>query len=152
MTIQFTGSFDIKNNMEGTRNFLLNPDKVAPCIKNLTDFTKNQDGTFDVKFKIELSSDTDGGYLNMINAKMKFILKDGDEITLSGSGRAVGSRISVSIIIKPVKIDENNTKIEWRSTIDAGLILKAIGNDKFEKIANKIIEDIISNVAERCNL
>ncbi|MDP7982440.1 MAG: SRPBCC domain-containing protein [Conexivisphaerales archaeon] len=144
-----SGKVDLKVPKERVLAFAANPDEFSKVLPNLQEFEKKEEGKFTAKFKAELPPDMKKGLLaNLSNVgiKMNFqISTEGDSVAVHGEGRSMGMKIVIDLKMD-MTASADGTEIAWNADVDAGMILRMMGEQNFKKVADGIIEQMIGNV------
>ncbi|MGC8635664.1 MAG: CoxG family protein [Thermoprotei archaeon] len=129
--------------------FVTDPDQFSTCLPNVQEFEKKTPQEFTAKFKVELPTDMRKGLLaNLANVgiKMNFqISTEGDSVAVHGEGRSMGMKVSIDLKMV-VSEAAGKTGIDWNADVNAGMIMKLMGEDNFKKVADEIINQLVSAV------
>ncbi len=148
--MEFGGEITIKNRKENVANFLSNIDNISPCLPGVYDF--QSDGN-EVKCKLKLDiSAAKISAMSSVTGKMVFLYRSGeDSLNINGSGRIAGSKIKFGIDIS-YEIQGEETKLDWKSSFDFGLIVKLMGKNKVDEISRQNIDKTMECIISKLNL
>ncbi len=129
--------------------FVTDPDQFSTCLPNLQEFEKKSPQEFTAKFKVELPADMRKGLLaNLANVGIKMNFKsetEGNSVKIHGEGRSMGMKIGIELKMDIVE-DKGKTLINWSADVNAGMILRLMGEENFKKVADDIINQLVSSV------
>ncbi|WP_449462456.1 SRPBCC domain-containing protein [Tardisphaera miroshnichenkoae] len=129
--------------------FVTDPDQFSTCLPNVQEFEKKSPQEFTAKFKVELPADMRKGLLaNLANVGIKMNFKSevaGDSVSIHGEGRSMGMKISIDLKMA-ISESAGKTGIDWNADVNAGMIMKLMGEDNFKKVADEIIGQLVSAV------
>lgn len=118
---------------------LRDPLWLGKCLPNLSALEKKSDREFRAVFYLDLAEIARvTGYLSRIRVDMRFTYEEAtpEEVRLSGTGRVVGTRISITINAR-VLHDGDDSMLEWMADVDLGIIQRLLGEETVKKIAER---------------
>ncbi len=130
-------------------SFINSAETIAAILPGVESYSV-QDGTTRVKFRIDLEGMAGAiapGHLSTATASMKFSYGEmGESVAvLDGHGRALGSSLDISVRIDVRSVDASSTEVEWKVSVDAGMLLRLFGSQAVDAFSNRVIEETISN-------
>ena len=146
--MEFSGTLTAKATADYIFQRLTDVNWISTCIPNLQKLDMITENEFKAVFKLDIAESAKGlhlDYLTRITTEMrfKFLKKTRDETVLEGSGRVVGSKMTLRLSFK-IHEDSGASTILWRADVEFGLLLKAFG----EELIRKISADTIGSITD----
>ena len=146
--MDFNGNFMVNLKLDDVRKFFGDINNVIPCLPGIYDI--NIDKEINCKLKLNIS-EAGISSMNTISGKMNFKYNlNENNLGIIGTGRIAGSKIKFNIDINMIP-DDSNTKIEWHSSFDFGIIVKMMGKNKINAISLSNINNTIECFKNKLN-
>jgi carbon monoxide dehydrogenase subunit G len=151
--MEFSGTLTAKATADYIFQRLTDVKWISTCIPNLQRLDVVNDDEFKAVFKLDLAESAKGlhlDYLTRITTEMhfKFLKKTRDETVLEGSGRVVGSKMTLRLSFK-VNESSGSSVILWQAEVEFGLLLKAFGEELIRKISGDTIGSITDSLSKK---
>ncbi|MCS7145216.1 MAG: SRPBCC domain-containing protein [Nitrososphaerota archaeon] len=148
--MRFSGSMQVPATPSETLRRLRDPVWLSRILPNLSSFEVTGEREFKAVFYLDLEEIAKvTGYLSRIRANMHFRYEDTgeDSVKVVGSGKVVGARIALSILVK-VAPSVNGSVLDWEADTDLGIIQRLLGQEITRRVANRQIELLTSRLRE----
>jgi len=147
-----SGEVELGASKQRVKSFVTNPDEFSSCLPNVGEFEKRNQEEFSAKFKVDLPADMRKGLLaNLSNVGIKMNFKssiNGDSVSIRGEGRSMGMKITLDLKMD-LSESSGKTVINWSAEVNAGLIMKLLGEESFKKISDQIIGELVGCVKSK---
>ncbi|KJE48926.1 hypothetical protein SE19_05850 [Acidiplasma aeolicum] len=146
--MKFNGSFMVNKGNDEVSLFFKDLKNVIPCLPGVYDLEYGDK----IKCKLKLDiSDAGISAMNTISGRMTFTYNySGNNIKIDGDGRIAGSKIQfrINIGLTPA---EQETKIDWESDFNFGMIVKIMGSDRLNSVSLSNINSTIKCFKDKIN-
>ena len=147
--ITLHGESDLLLGEKEVLKFLTDSRRFSQCLPNLEELVQNDIGRFFAKFRVEIPEDIGVSYMKNIGIRMGFHIKsERSMVDIYGEGRSVGVKMKVDLRVQ-VQDSEAGSHMEWDAALDASLLERLLGKERFEGIARDIAGKIIACLTEK---
>ncbi len=140
--LHYSGSFTVNKPPSEVIDFITDLSKAVVCIPNMINYEVLGKNKARVRFRVDLGNEVPIAELRrvMSDALIELVSASDGEVRYKVDGRAVGSAISISLVIRVEGIN-NGSRIDWDATANLGRLLQMIG-----RFVN--IDSLVKNISE----
>ncbi len=143
--LHYSGSFTVNKPPSDVVNFITDLPRAIICIPNIINYEVLSKDKARVRFRVDLGNEVPIAELRRVttDAHIELVSASGNEIRYKVDGRAAGSTISISLVIKVEGVN-NGSRINWDATANLGRLLQMIGRFvNIDSLVKSISEDTI---------
>ena len=140
MKISFSGKETVNAPVSKVSEFVSNPDKVASCIPDSSEFKRLDERSFAIKVSVGV-----GTIKGTFSISGSFETPGENQFTYSLSGAGFGNKVTIklSVLLEPLG---STTLLDWNADFDLSGIISGLGAGIIRKVSEEKIGIIISNV------
>ena len=139
MKISFSGEEGIAATGSTVEEFLSNPEKIAACIPDSSDFQLLSESEFSIKVTVGV------GGIHGTFAISGSVSKDSNGFVYNLKGSGFGNKVSISLTATPSQ-SNGSTKLLWKADFEISGIISGLGEGIIRKVSEEKIGIIIGNV------
>jgi carbon monoxide dehydrogenase subunit G len=140
MKISFSGKETVNAPIQKVSDFVSNPDKVASCIPDSSEFKRLGERSFTIKVSVGV-----GTIKGTFSISGSFEIPGENQFTYNLNGAGFGNKVSIklSVALEPLG---STTLLDWNAEFDLSGIISGLGAGIIRKVSEEKIGIIISNV------
>jgi hypothetical protein len=139
MKISFNGKETVNAPVSKVSEFVSNPDKVASCIPDSSEFKRLGERSFSIKVSVGV-----GTIKGTFSISGSFETTGDNQFVYSLSGAGFGNKVAIklAVMLEPLG---STTLLDWNADFDISGIISGLGAGIIRKVSEEKIGIIISN-------
>ena len=147
-TLRYSGSFNVSKPINEAGEFLLDLERVAPCIPNVVSYSV-EGGKAKVVFRVELGDEVPIAELRRVTANTEIqVMPLESSIRYLIKGRAVGSNLGITLDLS-VRQAGDSSIIDWAAEAELGRLFSMMARFvDMDSMIKRIAQDTINGIVK----